>query len=136
MSCSFSLSAKPLSWGCPREGAKACKSTSRIQKFTPPQQELLFGKIDKHVSRRWADSVPQGTHDAREVVPKNTASEVVIEGEAVNDCTGTNMRSPPGTNSQLSMVETARLVRRNLQKWMVMHQPIHGPGLYANQRQN
>ncbi len=40
----------------------------------------------------------------------------------VNVCTGSNMRSPPATNSQLSTVEAVRLVRGNLQKGMVVHQ--------------
>jgi hypothetical protein len=99
-------------------------SASLIQKFTSPQQELFFGAIDKHVSRRWADSVPKDPNDAREVVLKSTTFGIVKEGKntkvrLVNDCTGTNMRSPPAPNSQLS---TVGAVRGNLQKGMVVHQ--------------
>ena len=123
-----------------QENAKgAWNSASLIQKFTPPQQELFFGEIDKHVSRGWADSVPKGTNDAREVVLNNTTFGIVKEGKntkviPVNVCTGTNMRSPPATNSQLSTVEAVRLVRGNVQKGRA---PARlGPGVHENPRQN
>jgi hypothetical protein len=101
-----------------RQGSLEQSGTSLIQQLTPPQQDLFFGEIDTHVSRGWADSVPKGTNDAREIVRKNTTFGIVKEGKnnkvrPVNDCTGTNIRSAPATNSQLSTVEAVRLFRGN-----------------------